>query len=99
MNALSKTWREWQAQRQADMIASGMSPDVAKVVSTREAIGRQRCADVIGDEAAMQADLAWRDQPDGTTKWYLVINPTDIPPERRAAAREDLVDFSPPAGG
>ena len=98
MDALSRKWRGWQVRRQAKMIAGGMAPNVAKEVSTREAVGRQRHGQIIGDEAAMRATVIWRDQPDGTTKFYLVADEVDDFPFSLDVVRLFMFPF-PSQGG
>lgn len=83
-------WRRWERDRVAEMIAFGIAPEVARDVAHRDALGRARAAQVVGFKAARDAKLIWTDLPDGTTRWHLVLDPSDVPPERRETGRRAL---------
>jgi hypothetical protein len=72
---LPPEWREWHRQRLGDLLAVGMRPMLARKVAAWDARGRVRAAAVVGIEAAMAAFVIWKDQPDGSTRWFLTNDP------------------------
>ncbi len=73
---LSPEWGQWREARLAQMLAKGVRVEAAEEFSKVEAAARARIACTIGFEAAAEAVLDFQDFPDGTTRWFVVINPS-----------------------
>jgi hypothetical protein len=73
--ALSPEWVKWRENRLAQMLAGGVRWEAAEEFSRVEAAARSRIACTIGFAAAAAAELDFEDAPDGTTRWFVIINP------------------------
>jgi len=72
---LSPEWVQWREARLAQMLTKGVPKESAEEFSKVEAAARARIALTIGFEAAAKAELDFEDEPDGTTRWFVVVDP------------------------
>lgn len=66
-----RRWRVWEANRRKELVAEGLSRDVARRFAAREAKGRSRVSAIVGETAAMQADVVMVDTGGDALHFYL----------------------------
>lgn len=85
---LPPVWILWRAKRTRELMANGVSRETAALFADAEAKGRARLANVIGYEAAVQAELGQTQDANGEYRWHVIVDPHLVPPEMRAAAEQ-----------
>lgn len=84
--------REWRRQRAAELQGAGMARSAARAYAKAEARGRARIAKMTGTRAAEAGEIAMRHG-----RPVILIDPTLIPSDRRAAVRTFLFAHLSPA--
>lgn len=84
--SLSMSWQAWRSERRKELIAEGMCLHLAAEVAAREAQGRARIAEIVGDAAARAADL--RPHPTDPDRFVLVGDWNLVTPSHHCTVTE-----------
>lgn len=77
-NATLLDWRFWRAER-VEFIVGGDPERSAEELDKTDAVARVRVALATGYSAAAEAEIFFMEYPDGTTRWFVEIDPKLVP--------------------